>query len=341
MKRLAVSFSWRDKSLQDIVSCGRLAEEVGLETVWISEAWGRDAFLALAAVAASTHRIKLGTGIVNVYSRSPATIAMAITTLDELSNGRAILGLGSSGAAVVERWHGLHYQRPLTRLHETITIVRQILSGNTVNLQGRIFQVSDFQLAVQPPTHTIPIYLAALGPKMLRLAGSIADGVLLYLCPMSKIAYAIAHVREGANLAGRPSASVDVAAFLPTFVSENREEARRNVAASVAYYVGGMGTYYHRLLTESGFEAEANRIRDAWQRGDRVSATKQVTDQIVGSVALAGTPNECRSRLEEFRRAGVDLPILSFYIPDEKALQTVRESIRSLTELPNGKVTSM
>jgi alkanesulfonate monooxygenase SsuD/methylene tetrahydromethanopterin reductase-like flavin-dependent oxidoreductase (luciferase family) len=232
---------------------------------------------------------------------------------------------------VVERWHGLHYERPLTRLHETITIVRQILSGSTVNLQGRIFQVSDFRLAIQPPAHTIPIYLAALGPKMVTLAGRIADGVLLYLCPIPKIPKAIADLREGANLAGRPSASIDVAAYLPTFVSEKGEEARSNVAASIAYYVGGMGTYYYHSLAESGFEAEANRIRDAWQRGDRMSATKQVTDQLLDSVALAGTPNECRGRLEEFRRAGVDLPILSFYIPNEKALQTVRDSIRSLT----------
>ncbi len=325
-----MSFSWRDKSLQDIVSCARYAEEAGLESVWISEAWGRDAFLALAAVASATQRIKLGTGIVNVYSRSPATLAMSVATLDELSKGRAILGLGSSGARVVEHWHGLRYERPLTRLRETITIVRQVLSGGQVDLQGSIFQVSDFRLAVQPPTHKVPIYLAALGTKTLRLAGSIADGVLFYLYPVSKIPDAIAEVRRGADDAQRPPTSVDVAAHLPTFVSEKREEARRSVAAAVAYYLGGMGTYYHRVASRSGFEAEANSIRAAWQRGDRASAAKIVTDQLIDSVALAGSPNECATRLEEFRNAGIDLPILSFYIPDENAFQTVCESIKIL-----------
>jgi F420-dependent oxidoreductase-like protein len=330
MTRLGASFSWRDKLLQDIVTCARYAEEAGLESVWISEAWGRDAFLALAAIASATQRIKLGTGIVNVYSRSPATLAMAVTTLDELSKGRAILGLGSSGTRVVERWHGLRYERPLGRVRETVTIVRQVLSGSQVNLRGSIFQVSDFRLAVQPPSHKVPIYLAALGPKMLRLAGSIADGVLLYLCPLSKIPDAIAEVRRGADYAKRSSTSVDVAALLLTFVSEKREEARQSAAAMVAYYVGGMGTYYHRLVSKSGFEAEANSIRAAWQRGDRASAAKAVTDQLIDSVALAGSPNECRTRLEEFRNAGIDLPILSFYIPVEKAFQTVCESIRIL-----------
>jgi F420-dependent oxidoreductase-like protein len=330
MKRLGVSFSWRDKSLQDIVTCARYAEEAGLESVWISEAWGRDAFLALAAIASATQRIMLGTGIVNVYSRSPAALAMAITTLDELSKGRAILGLGSSGARVIESWHGLRYERPFERLRETIAIVQQILSGSQVNLQGSVFQVSDFRLAVQPPAHKIPIYLAALGSKMLRLAGSIGDGVLLYLCPRSRMPDTIAEVQRGADSAKRVSARVDVATFLPTFVSENREEARRSVAAMVAYYVGGMGTYYYRVVSKSGFEAEANAIRAAWQSGDRASATKIVTDQLLDSVALAGTADECHTRLEEFRNAGIDLPILSFHIQDEKALEAVCKSIKTL-----------
>lgn len=330
MKRLGVSFSWRDKSLKDMMTCSRYAEEAGLESVWISEAWGRDAFLALAAVASATQRIKLGTGIVNVYSRSPAALAMAITTLDDLSKGRAILGLGSSGARVIESWHGLRYERPFGRLREAVTIVQQVLSGSQVNLQGSVFQVSDFRLAVQPPQHKIPIYLAALGPKMLRLAGRIADGVLLYLCPPSKIPDTIAEIRKGADYGKRSPADIDVAALLPTFVSENREEARKSVAAMVAYYVGGMGTYYHRQVSKSGFEAEANSIRAAWKSGDRVSATKMVTDPLLDSMALAGSAKECRTRLEEFRSAGIALPILSFYVQDERAVEDVCKSIKAL-----------
>lgn len=330
MNRLGLSFSWREKSLTDIVSCCQIAEEVGLDSVWIPEAWGRDAFLTLAAIANATERIKLATGIVNAYSRSPAAIAMGIATLEELSHGRAILGLGSSGSGVVERWHGFHFQKPLTRLRESTTIIRQILSGSPVNLHGEVFQVGDFRLATQTPTRNIPIYIAALGPKMLRLSGEVADGALLYLCPPSKVHDAIAQVQLGAEHAGRPSGSVDIAAFLPTCVSENAERARLTIARAIAYYVGGMGTYYHRMVSESGYRKEADNIRAAWLRGDRATATKQVTQQLIDSVALAGFPAECRTRLEDFRKAGVNLPILSFSLSDQKGKQSVGDSIKAL-----------
>jgi F420-dependent oxidoreductase-like protein len=330
MDRLGLSFSWREKSLSDIVSCCRIAEEAGLDSVWIPEAWGRDAFLTLAAIANATQNIKLGTGIVNVYSRSPAAIAMSIATLEELSHGRAILGLGSSGPAVVERWHGLHFKKPFTRLRESVVIIQQILSGGQVNHQGAVFQVGDFRLASQAPTRSIPIYVAALGSKMLRFSGEVADGVLLYLCPPSRVQDAIAQIKKGADHAGRSFASVDIAAFLPTYVSENGDRARPSVARAIAYYVGGMGIYYHRMVSQSGFKAEADNIREAWQQGDRAGATKQVTQRLIDSVALAGSPVECRARLEDFRKAGVTLPILSFSIGDEEAKQSVSDSIKAL-----------
>ena len=165
---------------------------------------------------------------------------MGAATLGELANDRVMLGLGLSGSTVVERWHGLHFEHPFTRLRESITIVRQILSGGPINFQGRVFHVSDFRLAIQPPARKVPIYLAALGPRMLRLAGEIADGVLLYLCPLSNIQEAMAEIRKGAEQANRPFGDVDVAAFLPTFVSERAEEARFVVSKVIAYYVEGI-----------------------------------------------------------------------------------------------------
>jgi probable F420-dependent oxidoreductase len=294
------------------------------------EAWGRDAFLALAAVAASTDRVKLGTGIVNVYSRSPATLAMSAATLDELSNGRAILGLGSSGPGVVERWHGIHYERPLTRVRETVAITRLALSGAATDFKGTVFQVSNFKLAMDRPQRKIPIYVAALGRKMLSLAGEIADGAILYLCPVSLIPNAINEIRKGANKAGRRVDEVDIAALLPTAVSENRREAQNSVARAIAYYVGGMGTYYRRLVSESGFESEASKIKEAWERGDRISATNAVTERLIDSVALAGSPDECRKKLEDFRNSGVTLPILSLSTEAPHGTMGFCESIRTL-----------
>jgi len=330
MVRLGVAFSWRESSLENILSCARCAEEAGVESVWVPEAWGRDAFLALAAVAQVTERLKLGTGIVNVYSRSPATLAMAAATLDELSKGRAILGVGSSGPGVVERWHGIRYERPLTRVRETVGIVRLALSGATVDFQGSFFHVSGFKLAMGQPKRAIPIYVAALGPKMLRLAGEIADGVLLYLCSLPAIHMAIGEIRKGANEVGRSLDNFEVAALLPTVVSENRGEAQAIVARAIAYYVGGMGTYYRRVISESGFASEATKIKDAWRRGDRLSATTEVSERLIDSVALAGSPDACRRKLEDFRNSGVTLPILSLSPQDCHAAKSPCETIKTL-----------
>jgi F420-dependent oxidoreductase-like protein len=332
MKRLGIAFGWRESPLENILTCARYAEQVGVESIWVPEAWGRDAFLALAAVAEATGRVRLGTGIANVYSRSPAALAMASATLDELSKGRAILGLGSSGPGVVERWHGVRYERPLTRVRETVKIVRLALSGAATNFQGSFFHVSDFKLAMDPPKHTIPIYIAALGSKMLRLAGEVADGVLLYLCSVTAIPNAIEEIRKGATEVGRSVEHFDVAALLPTVISENREQARGLVARAIAYYVGGMGTYYRRAISESGFELEASRISEAWQRGDRLSATNAVSQELIDSVALAGSRDECRRKLEDFRNSGVNLPIISLSTQDARATSDSCKAIEMLSQ---------
>ena len=330
MKRLGVAFSWRESSLESILTCARCAEQAGVESVWIPEAWGRDAFLALAAVAQLTDRVKLGTGIVNVYSRSPAALAMAAATLDELSRGRTILGVGSSGPGVVERWHGIRYERPLTRIRETVGITRLALSGATTDFQGSVFRVGGFKLAMEKPKHAIPIYIAALGPRMLRLAGEIADGALLYLCTLAAIPKAIEEIRKGANEAGRSLENFDVAALLPTVVSENRRDAQSVVARAIAYYVGGMGTYYRREIAESGFASEASKINEAWQSGDRQSATNAVSERLIDSVALAGSPDDCRRKLNDFRNSGVTLPILSLAAQDGHAATDSCETIKTL-----------
>jgi len=332
MKRLGVAFSWREGSLENILTCARCAEEAGVESVWIPEAWGRDAFLALAGFAEVTNRVKVGTGIVNVYSRSPATIAMGAATLDELSKGRAILGLGSSGPVVVERWHGIRYERPLTRVRETVAIVRLALSGATTDFQGSSFHVTGFKLAMGRPKRAVPIFVAALGPKMLRLTGQIADGVILYLCSPAAIPSAIKEIRKGTTEAGRSFEHFEVAALLPTVVSENRVEARGTVARAIAYYVGGMGTYYRRAISRSGLASEASKINEAWNRGDRPSATKAVTEQLIDSVAVAGSIDECRRRLEDFRNSGVTLPILSLSTQDGRTTVESCKTIKTLIE---------
>jgi alkanesulfonate monooxygenase SsuD/methylene tetrahydromethanopterin reductase-like flavin-dependent oxidoreductase (luciferase family) len=204
------------------------------------------------------------------------------------------------------------------------------LSGATTDFQGSLFQVGGFKLALDRPKRKIPIYIAALGPKMLRLAGKIADGVLLYLWSLPTIPTAISEVRKGAEEVGRSLDNFEVATVLPVAVSENRREAQAIIARAIAYYVGGMGTYYRRVISQSAFASEASKITEEWQRGDRVSATKAVTERLIDSVAVAGSVTHCGRKLEQFASKGMTLPILSPSIEGANAAMRFCQTIKSL-----------
>ena len=252
------------------------------------------------------------TGITTVYSRTPALIAQTIAALDEISEGRVILGLGTSGPLVIENWHGVSFDRPLRRTREYIEIVRLILSGARVNYQGEIFQLKGFRLPFTPVRSGVPIYIASLGPQNLRLTGELADGWLpIYLDPIHLHNFQ-RHIEGGAKKAGRGLDAIDIAPYILSCVSEDVEAARRLVQAHLAYYIGGMGTFYANLIARYGFEDEVKRIREAWGTGDRQTAANQVTDAMVAHMAICGSPREGRSQLERYRAAGVTLPIVSF-----------------------------
>ena len=179
MDTTALTFAGRqDMSDADLISIAQLAERLGYHTLWTGESWGRDAFIVLTMIACHTKTLRLGTGMVPVFSRTPALIAQSIASLDQISNGRATLGLGTSGRLVVEQWHGLPYHRPLARTREYIEIIRQALSGQAVNYEGQFFRLGRFRLGASPVQANVPVYLASLGPKNLELTGQLADGWL-------------------------------------------------------------------------------------------------------------------------------------------------------------------
>ena len=179
MEGLGVAIgSRRDVSTEEIVSMARLADRLGYASVWVGESWGRDAFTLLTMIACHTTNVRLGTGIVPVYSRTPALLAQTAASLDAISNGRAILGLGTSGRLVIEQWHGEKFDRPLLRTREYIEIIRMALAGERVNYDGRYYQVQRFRMATEPVQERLPIYVASLGPKNLELTGQLADGWL-------------------------------------------------------------------------------------------------------------------------------------------------------------------
>jgi coenzyme F420-dependent oxidoreductase len=301
-----------DLPRQEIVEVVQHAEALGYDSVWVGESWGRDGFTWLTQLACHTSRIKLATGITTVYSRSPALIAQTVAALDEISSGRVILGLGTSGPLVIENWHGLPFERPLRRTREYIEIIRLILSGERVDYQGEIFRLKGFRLPFAPVRSRVPVYVASLGPQNLRLTGELADGWLPIYLDANHLAKFQRDLENGAKRVGRSLEAIDVAPYILSCVSEDVEAARRLVQAHLAYYIGGMGTFYANLIAHYGFEDEVGRVREAWARRDRQSAASQVSDTMVAHLAICGSPEDGLAQLERYRAAGVTLPIVSF-----------------------------
>jgi coenzyme F420-dependent oxidoreductase len=301
-----------DVPRREIVEIVQQAEALGYDSVWVGESWGREGFTWLTQLACHTHNIKLATGITPVYSRSPALIAQTVASLDEISEGRAILGLGTSGPIVIENWHGVPFERPLRRTREYIEIVRLVLSGERVNYKGEIFQLKGFRLPFSPPRPLVPIYVASLGPQNLRLTGELADGWLPIYLEVGHLPRFQQELALGAQKAGRALSAIDVAPYILACVSADVEAARALVRAHLAYYVGGMGTFYANLIANYGFEDAVQRIREAWGQGDRRAAAGHVSDDMVSRLAICGSPPEGRAQLERYRAAGVTLPIVSF-----------------------------
>ncbi|MFQ5880404.1 MAG: LLM class flavin-dependent oxidoreductase, partial [Dehalococcoidia bacterium] len=299
-------------SRREAIAVVQRAEELGYDSVWVGEAWGRDAVTALTEVAVHTHTIRLGFGILNVYSRTPALIAQTTATLDEISGGRVVLGLGTSGPTVVESWHGVPYRSPLQRTRECIEVVRLALSGERVDYEGRIFRLRGFRLRFRPPRPVVPIYVAALGPHNLRLTGELADGWLpIYLWP-ERVGEFQRHLEVGARVAGRSLADVVVAPYTLACVNEDGQRARDLIRQHLAYYVGGMGTFYAELVGRYGFAAEVEAVRRAWAQGDRTAAAAHVSDALVDALSVAGEADQCRWRLATYHAQGVHLPIVVF-----------------------------
>ena len=292
------------------------------------EAWERDAFTLLTELAVQTKRIHLSTGIINVFSRSPALIAMSAATLDEISQGRFRLGLGTSGARVVEDFHGVRFEKPLTRLKETIQIIRLLLNGERVDFSGSCFELRRFKLGFRAGRCDIPIYVAALTPKSLRQAGELADGWLPTHWPIERLAHGISEIRAGAIAAGRSMNRVEIAPFVNVVVSSDIARARNQARLPLAYYLGGMGDYYHASLSRLGFGAQAHRVRQLWSAGRRKDAMAAIDDQMVDSIAICGPLEHCRNRLDEMYESGATLPLVP--VPTEGTTSEKCRAIESL-----------
>jgi F420-dependent oxidoreductase-like protein len=303
----------------EVVDFAVEAEKLGLDVCWVAEAWGADAPSALGFIAARTDSMLLGSGILQVGTRSPVAVAQTAITLSNLSGGRFLLGLGASGPQVIEGLHGVSFSRPLARMRETVEIVRQVFAGGKISYSGTQYQIPRPGEAVPmrlstAPRHPIPIYLATLSPAMLRLTGEIADGWLgTSFVPEGADEAYFTHLDAGLAAAGRSRADLDICQGAEVAFAADEDELRRMVAGrkkELAFSLGGMGSsstnYYNQAYSRQGWAEVAAQVRERWQQGDREGATQLVSDEMVLATTLIGTEAMVRARLAVWRDAGVN-----------------------------------
>lgn len=305
--RIAIDLSAALPS-DEIIRFTRGAEERGFESVWIGETRERDPIPLLGALARATNTIKLATGIVNVYARSPANVVMSTATLDELSSGRVILGLGTSTPIIIG-WHGHKFEKPLTRVREFIRIVRRAFDGERVEQVGQTLSVKDFKLGFKPVRTKIPIFIAALGSRMLRLGGEIADGVLLNIVSPEYVKEAVEQVRKGAEASGRSLSDIEIASFLPVCLNKDGAKSAAALKKVIAYYLNA--PFYGEIASHYGFESDVKAVRANWATGDREKTLASVSDELLNSVAYCGTNEGLLLRLAQYKSAGLTLPVLN------------------------------
>ncbi len=294
------------------------AEKLGLDICWVAEAWGSDAPSPLGYLAARTGRLLLGSGIMQLGTRTPVSLAMTALTLAELSGGRFLLGLGPSGPQVIEGLHGVPFAKPLTRMRETIQVIRQAFAGEKITFTGSQFQIPrpggearPMRLSIPANPH-IPIYIASMSPKMLELTGELADGWLgTSFVPEGSSAY-FEHLDAGLGAAKRDRGDLDVCQGAEVAILPDDDAVAAHVALrkkELAFSLGGMGSsgtnFYNNAYSRQGWADVAARVRERWQAADRDGAAGLITDEMVLSTTLIGTEQMVRDRLSVWRDAGV------------------------------------
>ncbi|MFO1161397.1 MAG: LLM class flavin-dependent oxidoreductase [Reyranellaceae bacterium] len=327
MSRIGVAVSGGPNPAE-IVDLVVLAEQLGYDSAWLAEGHGGDQFAILAACAMRTSRIKLGTSISSVFVRTAPTIAMAASTVADLSGGRFILGLGSSHKAQVEPEHSVVYAKPLTRTRETVAVVRELFRSGRVHFEGQTLRIENFDFWYAPRQRDIPVYLSAVFAKGIALCGEVADGVILTRSTLKTAAGVRAQLAEAARGVGRDPARIELTTLLPTSVAETREAALAALRPGLAFYLGFFPRY-NRMMAEHGFPDEAAAIAEAWKRGDTQTAERTVSDAMIDATSIAGTPEQCRAKIEAYRQSGFDLPIISPFARGPNAAARCEAAIRA------------
>lgn len=343
--RLGINLGyWGAGNDAENLALAREADRLGYSVAWAAEAYGSDAATVLAWVAAQTERIDVGSAVFQIPGRTPANTAMTAATLDTLSEGRFRLGLGVSGPQVSEGWHGVRFDKPLGRTREYVSIVRKALAREKLAFDGEFFTLplpdgpgKALTLTVHPVRENIPIYLAAVGPKNLELAGEIADGWLAIFFAPESAGEQLAHITAGRQKAGRELAGFDIVPTVPVVIGDDVEACAAPVRAYSALYIGGMGSreknFYNALAVRMGFEEEAKQIQDLYLSRDYAGAAAAVPMDFIDRTALIGPPERIRDRLAAYADAGVTTLTVAIYSGDvDERLATLRRMPELLAE---------
>jgi F420-dependent oxidoreductase-like protein len=325
----------------DQLEIARTAEDLGYDSIWTAEAYGSDAATVLAWLAAGTSRIKLGSGIFQIPARSAAMTAMTAATIDQLSGGRFLLGLGSSGPQVSEGWHGVRFAKQLQRTREYVAVVRMALARKRVEFHGETIDLplpdgpgKALKLTITPFKEQIPIYLAVLGPKNVALAGEIADGWLPVFFSPEHTSTLRVPLEEGAARAGRSLDDFRICPSVNVMISDDVQSARDAMRPMLSLYVGGMGSreqnFYNRLVCSYGFEDAAREVQDLYLEGKKSAAAMALPDALIDAVSIAGPRDKARERIRAYRDAGVETLIVSPVALDNP---TRKEQLRIVAEL--------
>ena len=287
----------------------RIAEDLGYAFVATGEAWGPSSIPWMTLLAANTSTIQIGTSILNCYSRSPAVMAQEFAALDEISGGRMVLGLGSSGNLVVEGYHGVPFERPLRRLREYTEIFRILISGERLNYEGEIFYLDrGFRLDYNRPRSEIPVYIAAITPKSIEQTAEIADGIFPIHWPKARFPALRESLSAASTAAGRPAGAVTIAPFTNVYILEggNDEAQWRAAREPLFHYINRMGSFYWQMLVNAGYEADVGASRAAWAERDAEGAVNAIAEQMVRDIQVIGPLESVREQLQERSTLGAE-----------------------------------
>jgi alkanesulfonate monooxygenase SsuD/methylene tetrahydromethanopterin reductase-like flavin-dependent oxidoreductase (luciferase family) len=326
--KLSIGFRSRGGTdTEDAFNRVRAADEAGVDTIWAAESWGGDAFTLMGQIVERTKNVKVGSAIVNVYSRTPAALAQHFASLDVASGGRMIIGLGTSGANVIEHFHGIPFEKPIQRTREYVEIINILIAGAPLKYQGEIFQMNrGFTLNMTRERDHIPVYLATLSPKSVKQTAEIADGWIPIWTPIDDIQTITNDIAEAATAAGRPADSVTLRSPGGVIITKDVDRARAATAGNFAFYMNRMGVYYHRHIRRLGDVVDI--VQKAWEEGGSGAGAEAVPPDFQQQLVLVtNSLEEARERIAQEEAAGIDLHSVSIEGQTAQEMQKTYEAL--------------